>query len=274
MSTTTTRAEVASDTALKALRLLDNEDDRQMFANLRDRLEDVEIEKNVVERFGAAGRASKQFATPQCLKDLRPDTSLSGNSSNFSAVLVWQISAQAFQGYYPNDLGIEDEELAGKRKQKFVSCSRKYVGETIDEKFKALQQVVAFLWREHIKQGGTDVNKPSKDVIHDALLQADADLQSGSCSTFEQFDLERVANLKSEDVAPAKPAKSAASAASAAKKDAAPKSTSKPLRIKGAEPIAKEVKKKRKKRDSSTSSLPEEPIDFDAMKKAKARKKR
>ncbi len=269
MSTTNARAEIASDTALKALRLLDHEDDRQMFSNLRDRLEDVEIEKHVVERFGA-GRASKQFATPQCLKDLRPDTSLSSNSSNYSAVLVWQISAQAFQGYYPNELG-EDEEFAGKRRQKFMSCSRKYVGETVEEKFKALQQVVAFLWREHLKQGGSDTSKPSKDAIFDALLQADADLQSGACSLFDQFDLERVANLKSEDASAAAPAKAAASTA---KKDPAPKSTPRPLRILGPEKIAKEGKKKRKKRESSDSSLPEQPIDFDAMKKAKARKKK
>ena len=264
LATTSAHAEVKQETALKALRLLDNEDDGQMFSNLRDKLEDVEIEKTVIERFGPEARASKHFVTPQCLKDLRPDTALSGNSSNYSAVLVWQISAQSFQGYYPNDLDEEDMDTASnKRRQRFMSCSRKYVADTLEEKFKALNAVVNFLWREHAKQGGSNHGKPSKDDLESALLKADQDFKDGKCSVFSDLDVERMANLKAEDAPPSKVTKSVA-------KGVTPGSA-KPLKIAGG---TEKPKAKGKKRKSSTSSREEKPIDFDEIKAKKATKKR
>lgn len=114
LSTQKQKVDIKNSTALKALRLLDTEDDGKMFSTLRDRLEDAERERTVIERFGSA-KERKQFATPDVLKNPRPDVSTSSNTSGFGAVLVWQCSMQSFQAYYPVEIG--DEEDAGTRKK-------------------------------------------------------------------------------------------------------------------------------------------------------------
>ena len=190
-------AGIKEDTALKALHLLDNEDDSKMFASLRDRLEDSEREKMVIERFGGSGKDAKKYATPECLKQLRPDVSQGDNTSGYGAVLTWQMSTNSFQGYYPTDL--EEHEAIGRRKR-FTSTSRKYQGDDLEDKMKALWQVVSFLWREHVRQGGSDDDKPSREDVMEAMATAEKEFEEGKCvlKNVEDMDIFQLANLKSE----------------------------------------------------------------------------
>ena len=199
LATQKPKAEVKQDTTLKALRLMENEDDNKMFSGLRDKLEDMEREKTIAERFSSgSGREKKQFATPDCLKDLRPDVTSGTNTSGYAAVLTWQMTTQCYQGYYPNEF---DEEEAGTRRKRFTSTSRKYNTDDIEEKAKALWVVVSFLWREHTKQGGSDIDKPTRQDVMEAIIQADDDLKNGKCQMHnEGVDVTTLATLKAESM--------------------------------------------------------------------------
>ena len=283
------KSEVKEETALKALRMLESEEDGKMFSTLRDRLEDTGRDKAVFERFGSA-KEKKQFATPDCLKQLRPDVTTSNNTSGFGAVLTWQVSTHNFQGYYPVELDPDD---VGTRRKRFTSTSRKYNSDTLDDMVKALQQVVNFLWREHIHQGGSDIDKPTKDEVCAAMAQAEQELKEGKCTLYnvDDVDVQYLANLKAESVVekpgpkapPPKPekkhtAKKPGSLTLASAPPLKALKTDKKEKADKADKADKKKDKKSKKRkvvSDSESSRPESPIDFDKIKKdLKFRKKK
>ena len=249
---------------------METEDDNKMFSGLRDRLEDTEREreKTIAERF-SSGKEKKQFATPDCLKDLRPDVTSGTNTSGYAAVLTWQMSTQSYQGYYPNDF---DDEEAGSRRRRFTSTSRKYNTEDIEDKTKALWPVVSFLWREHVGQGGSDIDKPTRKDVMEAIIQADDDLKTGKCQMHnEDVDVTTLAKvaLKAESM----PSVAVAALPSKAAPKAAPRPG--PLRMARGPEVEKKTKTRGKKRaPGSSDDMPEDPIDFDEIKKNLEKKRK
>ena len=129
--------------------------DAQRFPDLSEKVKAAEIQEFVQKRFGASREKASSW-TPQCIKDLRPDGP--------GIYLVWQISASAFEAYYPKALfptktpeGEEEGPKIRKRAKtpsnikKHVTCSRQYGA--IRTQISALTQCVNFLWKMHSKAG-------------------------------------------------------------------------------------------------------------------------
>lgn len=274
MLTAKVRAEKKTEVALKALRLLDGEDDRAMFQTLKERLEDSEREQVVVARFGGT-KAAATFFTPGQIKGLRPDVTKSKNTTTLNSILVWQQSKQSFHGYYPRAQSSGgDGEDPKARTKKYVTHSRKYADDNEDAQLQALWSVVLLLWKEHKRQGGPDDSKPNKDQCREALQLAAKDIAEGKCEAVEEptneaFPEQTQAVSFTDKAAPDETLDAPASSSTGSKRKApetsepAGSSKLKPKAVPEAKPHAKMKSSKGSKKESKK----------DAKKKEKKHKK-
>ena len=77
---------------LPCLRLLADEPDGKVFADLEMELEDHQRHELILKRFGLS-RSAAENATPACLKKLKPPVR--------GCTLVWQATESTFSGSYP-----------------------------------------------------------------------------------------------------------------------------------------------------------------------------
>ena len=135
---------------------LKGSEDGKMFDGLREQLEDEKREQLVMRRLGGT-RAGVEMKTPGPIKALRPPVQ--------GALVVFQISASAFQGYYPRTL--TEEQRNNPRVKKTWSCSRTFGVDRSQEQ--ALKMTVRFIWQKHKEVGGDMSNKPTEQQIIHAL---------------------------------------------------------------------------------------------------------
>ena len=148
--------------------------DAEKFVDLEQKVQSAQIQEFLVRRYGASREKASTF-TPQAIKNLRPDRP--------GIWLVWQISASAFEAYFPKDafkIQEEDEQAqdakpdaprtrkraktaAASNLKKHVTRSRKYG--VVRTQQAALWQCVCFLWKMHQKAGGEPWLRRSVVVI-------------------------------------------------------------------------------------------------------------
>ena len=131
-------------------------DDDKLFCKLRENLADEKREELILQRLGGE-RAGVETRTPAPLKSLQPPVA--------GSLLVYQVSASAFQGYYPRALTPEQQQ--SKRYKKTISTSRNFGVERTQ--LEALQMVVKFLWDAHRKAGRDCRARPTEDQVAHAL---------------------------------------------------------------------------------------------------------
>ena len=112
-------------------------DEVQEYSDLKEQLQDQAREEIIMKRLGAGTRAAVEFRTPAVLKKLKPPGA--------GAVLTFQVSENAFQGYYRKVL--TETQLANPRVKKHWTTSASFG--TKRTQFAALRLVVNFLWKQH-----------------------------------------------------------------------------------------------------------------------------
>ena len=126
---------------------LDGEEDGKDFRSLKDVVDDYKRQEFVLSRVGMS-RSRASHWTPRQIKNLKPP----------SSTLVWQVTANAFQGYYPIPQKVLDEKMAkatSKGKKKIKTMWSRHRGyQTKRNKLQALQEIVKWLWKMHKENGG------------------------------------------------------------------------------------------------------------------------
>ena len=171
-------------------------DDDKLFHKLREHLADEKREELILQRLGGE-RAGVDTKTPSPLKALEPPVA--------GSLLVYQVSASAFQGYYPRALTPEQQQ--SKRYKKTISTSRTFGAERTQ--LEALQMVVKFLWDAHRKAGHDCKARPTEAQVASALERSLLILSG------EEVDdgTELVEPAQEKDASAAVPAAQAAAAA-------------------------------------------------------------
>ena len=142
---------------------LEKAPDARHFEDLSSKVRAAEVQEFILRRFGAS-REKAAFFTPAAIKALRPPGE--------GVYLVWQMSAEAFEAYYPKALmqtqstdqnPTEEQEAPPNKRRRaktpapkarvkqHVTCSRQYGA--VRTTFAALWQCVNFLWTMQEKAG-------------------------------------------------------------------------------------------------------------------------
>ena len=152
LSTSTRKSSLLKTEILHdVLTLLDGDDDAKLFSDLKAKVDDAWRSDLVISRVGKERNAA-EASTPVVVKDLKPPGP--------KICLCWQVSASAFEGYYPRpeaDIAKAqaNKKRPGDRVKTHFTTSKKYEGARSSNvsQLDALEHVVKFLWAQHKKQG-------------------------------------------------------------------------------------------------------------------------
>ena len=119
-----------------ALELMENDSDIEAFRDVKDSIENEDLEAAIKSRF-PAGRQKASAYTPEAIKSLRPPAP--------GCTICWQFSESSFEGYYQIPDSMRSK---AKNAKKLWSRSRSYGGGKWTRS-SALTQIVNFLWTQH-----------------------------------------------------------------------------------------------------------------------------